>query len=369
MPRHPLLAAAALGLLLAPQVEAQDAAPERNAAVDYLRGAYTMHRGDIRSFREAYNNLDWFVIGAEMDPAKLSAEFKAAADAVSEEGIASFIRGSRAPRCDFQIQYELGPLALLPHLVGMREGVRALRVDARRLASAGDATGSAERLAAIVRMAAHLRSDRVLISSLVAMAMTNVAVEEIDDQLDAGRLPPEARRSIADAFVGLGGDDPFAVKSAMIHGERDALVGWVKRTFHGPAAGADLISTGVTAALVMAEPPAAPQTSPVLVPPPGPVPSPQATPIDHDRIEREIAPMDEGALHGDADRLWPFYGQAVAAWDGPDAHARLVELSAKLDRGEFGVLAHVLAPNVVKTYQSNVKARAEVARIVGRLRE
>jgi len=366
--KRPLLALAGM-LALAPAASAQTPAPGGNAAVDYWRGAYMLQQ---QSNLDAIRNLDWSKVGSDMDPERLPEEFKTAAAAIQKEPIEALMRGARTPRCDFQIEMEKGPFALMPHLGAMRTAVRVLRVDARRLAVAGDSQGSAQRLVTALGMADHLRRDPILISNLVAASIVQMVIPEVEAQLDAEVLDDEARRTLADAFRRFEGEDPFGLKASMLRGERDLFLSWIRREFHGPSAGRDLVEAGIVAMTVGGAAPAPadagnkPGTQTTSQPP---APPPQPAPNRAEEAIQTIALMNEAQLRASVDLLWPYYDQVVAAWEDPNASARLRNLEQKAASGDFGPLAQVFAPAVGNARGADMRVRADVARILERLAE
>jgi hypothetical protein len=363
--KRPIIALAALTLCSAASAQP---ALSGNAAVDFWAGAYQLQRGDIKSIRD----LDWSKVGGEMDSAKLPQEFNDAAAALSDDTVGMLIRASRQPHCDFQIQFDKGPFALLPHLGAMRDAMRALRVDARKHIADGDAAGAVERLVAGMHLARDVMQDRILISSLVGVAMINQSIQEAQAELDAGKLDDKSRQALTDAFSMFTGEDPFFIRAAVQHGERDLFVLWIKREFHGATAGKDLvatrildISTGAVAESAPAQAPAPGSAKPAPAPKPAPSPPPPAH--RPDELERLIAGMNEAQLGALVDLLVPFYDQAASVWNDPDADQKLKGLSAKADSGGFGPLGSIFAPALTRCHDSDFKARAQVRHIIEQL--
>lgn len=323
----------------APQSQLAPALTSGNAAVDYWRASNAVDHATT----ESIGKLDWSALGDQFDLAKFPDDFKTVAAAIPDSAIDDLLIGSRRTKCDFQIPYEQGPMARLPHLGILRQEARLLRLSARMKAAAGDAEASAQRLVAILHMSAHIRHEGLLISNLVGMAMVSMVQSETESQVNAHKLTPEARQSLSEAFRLFTGADPFGIEQSINSGERQWTLGWIKNNFHGATAGKDLITTGL---LEMGEGNNTPDPS-----------------------TASIALMNEAQLSAAVDLLMPYYDQALAAWDQPDAEQKLGELERKAAGGGFGPLAHIFAPALVKCHQSDLKGRATVQKALDKLAE
>jgi hypothetical protein len=284
------------------------------------------------------------------DSAALPADFKAAAEAIKSDGsdtVGQLIEASKLRKCDFEIAWEQGVAVLLPHLGSMRSDARLLRVNARRLEIAGDADAAAERLAAMIRMARHASNDDILISSLVGAAICSLAIDETEAALSAAKLTPSARQTILAAISTLDRDDPFAMKPA-IRGEQRSTLGWIKTTFRGPDAGKKLVATGY---LELSEPSNAPAAKSSQI----------------RAAIQAIGQMNEKQLDAAVDLASPYYDQALAAWDKPDAVEQLKALGERIEKGEFGPIGQVFAPAASKARQSALKSENRIAAIKQKL--
>jgi hypothetical protein len=310
-----------------------------NAAVDYWRGMYALQKTNLQAVRD----LDWSKIGDAVDPAALPKELKDAAACLTDAALDDLQLGAGRSRCDFQIQYERGPMALLPHLAAMRDAARVLRASARVKLAEGDAAAAANRLGIILHMSDHLRADKLLISNLVAIAMVNLAAEETRVAIDSKKLTPEARRALAQDFHLFTVDDPFGIKRSIIGGERDTCLLWVKKTFRGEHAGRDLAQSGLLWS--------------------------GSSKVDSDPSVRAIVLMNGAQVDAAVDLAYPYYEQAIAVWDDADAEQKLGALEQKVQGGAFGPLAKIVAPSLVKCHQSDLKGRRTVHGILERLAE
>lgn len=143
--------------------------------------------------------------------------------AEDEAAIAGLLRAAQMEHCDFNIEYGVGMENLqLPHHKLLRGAASVLAVDARRLAATGDIDGSVGRIRALLRMADHLRSDRVLIGSMTVTGIASLALDEIE-RLGPARLDEAHRRSLLEAMAFAGGDDPLGFKAAL-EGEKQLAI-------------------------------------------------------------------------------------------------------------------------------------------------
>lgn len=125
------------------------------------------------------------------------------------------------PHCDYEIRFEHGYEAMLPHLRPMRDYSRVLIVDARRLTASGRTPEAMGRLATAMRMAGHLTHDGTAISAQQAMIILREATEQAHLILDMGAI--DGRAELADALARFRHDDPFGFGMA-IRFETSALV-------------------------------------------------------------------------------------------------------------------------------------------------
>jgi hypothetical protein len=115
----------------------------------------------------------------------------------------------------YPVQYSRGIGALLPHAQKLRGAARLLVLDAHDRARAGDHAGATESLVGMLRAAATLEDEPVLISQLVRMAMLNSACQELErllphvhfnepelQALQQALAASRSRRPLADAFAG-----------------------------------------------------------------------------------------------------------------------------------------------------------------------
>jgi hypothetical protein len=88
-------------------------------------------------------------------------------------------KGAQKEKCDWGIDYTVIPWGLTS-LVTCRENANLLALDARCRAHKGDHQGAANSLATIRKMARHVDSPPILISSLVSAAMEAISCEALE---------------------------------------------------------------------------------------------------------------------------------------------------------------------------------------------
>ena len=250
-----------------------------------------------------------------------------------EGTITSLMLGAAIPRCDWGIQYDGGPWALLPHLSELRTSARLLKADADRLQEAGQIAAAADRIEAIFRMSGHMRRDRMIISSLVSAAISSTACDATAALLDTGEVAPDdAQRLLAAARLSA---DPFGAREA-IHAEGVVFIGWCRETLTGPDAGQLMVEIAAMAG---------------------------------QGADSPLAKLNGEQLSKALDRLAPFYEQAVALFNEPDATEKLKALESRAQAGDFGPAAEVLAPSISRVRENVARQAEQRQAIIERLRQ
>lgn len=342
MPRRTPIALLLAGLLTtsAPAQLSHTPPEARNAALAYSTIFYTELPKDLTDAVEAVELKD---VGIESDPAKQPEKFKTALlEVATRQGaVRRLLNTARLDKCDFEIAYEEGFNALLPHLGSMRKSARLLRFDARRALIQNDPDAAAERIAGIYGIARHLKSDDTLISSLVSIAIASLANSESEVLIGSGRLTGIGREKIVAAIDRLGRTDPFGVKDSAL-GERTITVKWVRERFPAPGSAAKFIEC-ITQEWGMN-----PEGKQDLV---------------------DIAKQSDEDFARSLDRLDEYHTLMQTQWDLPDAPARLEVLAKQITDGDFGPLTKFLAPNFSKARAGQAKAESELDATLKRLKE
>lgn len=236
---------------------------------------------------------------------------------------------------DWEIKYEDGFAALMPHLGQMRAGAKIVGADALRCAQGNDGEGAAERAAALFRMTQHLDEDRILISSLVAMAIGNLGVGITDALIDQGVLSAEDAGIILEAIFAGDEDDRYGMRAAML-GEWQLMSAYIVSNAPDTDAGAWLFEeTGI--------------------------------PSESDEAQK-LERMQKDALLRELGGFAAYQGEVLSAWDEQDAD-RMNESEQRLIDGDYGSLAMIIAPSVTRAFDSHLKAKSEMEALVERLEE
>lgn len=313
---------------------------DRNAALNYWSAIASISK----EVSEAERKIDWGKIGREFDVAKLPQEFKDAAKLIAESGWSrqEVLIGSTVAKCDFEVRYETGFGALLPHLGRLRTIIRVMRVEARDFLSQGKADEAAANVAAMFRVAEHATHDRILISSLVGAAISAAAREEAQTLLESKKLTPAGRTLISQTLERVLSNDPYMGKAA-IESERDIFLGWTKSQFaKGPKHRAMVI--GLTS-------------------------DNQDQSPDAKARADAIAKMTDAEVAAQIAKAQSAYDLALADWNDPEAPRKLTEISSRVSKGEFGLLAQVLFPSLSKARQSLTLEISKVTDLAKRLNE
>ena len=324
------------GITEAGQLAAFQSVQDQNAALDYWRLINTAtHAPDLgERAREVIASMhpraDGDIEPLDAPPALLPGGEMAAEFAELSDYLDDLDRASREPVCDFQVRYEDGYNALLPHLGSMRDFARLLVADARRLALAGDEQGAAARLATVLRMARHLAADRVLISSLVSAAMANLAIQEAHWLLDRTGDVRQVREALLPAIQRFPEHDPHGVEAAL-RTERD-FVASLARSFHGPQAGREFVEMFQL----------------------------MGGGGHFDSIAGALSSLNGEQFRAQIDQAVDAFDLVFEAWAADDAPIELDRLGERYAAGDFGSVALVVVPAFGKTYEQDAKARSRL---------
>lgn len=307
-----------------------------NAALLYGRALRMMSAEDLKQVREAQTNAK-AADGADGQGSNaVSAE--RVGEILENNGgtIGMVIEASKLERCDWGVQYSKGPLALLDHAGPMRMMTHVLDARAERLAAAGDVAGAAEHVAGVFNIAEHMTQDRIMISSLVSIAMAKVASNRANLLLDAGLVDRRAARTILDSIARLEGVRDFRMTEAL-RTESWMISQWMRRAYVGPEAG-KLLVEGIG---WMVE--------------------------DSQDTLKGLALLDERALAPHFDGIDRAYGALIDAWGAEDGKERIREVHDAVVRGEYGLIAQVFVPDFSKSRASVTEANEMLAALVKRL--
>lgn len=132
-------------------------------------------------------------------------------------------KGTERAECRYDLDYAKGPEMLLPHVSDLRATARILAVQTKLMAEKGDNEGAWKNLIIGYKLADALRSEPILISQLVRMAVFAVIDQSVVDLCKVS-LPNDAQcDAVADAVKPFADVSPF-VRS--MDGERLLFAEW-----------------------------------------------------------------------------------------------------------------------------------------------
>lgn len=339
MPRMLLIFVIAASSLCAGQVHAAHTSIEtdrevvtaqENAALRYWR-VWTYYTDELRdTLREA----------TPVDPEFVIEDGHRALLERESDTIDLLLRAAEMDACDFGIDYEMGPMALMPHLRPMRASYRLLALHGRERLEAGDTDGAVRANAAMYRLVAHLRSDRMLISCLVGTAITSAALDYTEMLTSKCALTEEQGERLCSAIALLPQRDPFGIREGIL-GEKDSMVGWLKRRAdqEDQKLVVELEEAGVAVPEELAR---------------------MLTVNDRETVSVGIAAM--------ADPFERVYQDFADAWDSDDRMRVLRAIERRVENGSSGPLAKVFAPaltNIAHREAKVVERMHEITRLLG----
>ncbi|MCA9274582.1 MAG: hypothetical protein KDA29_00995, partial [Phycisphaerales bacterium] len=236
---------------------------------------------------------------------------------------------------DWDIAYEDGPEAEIPHLGKMRSSAKILAADALRCAEAGDNAGAAERAAAVYLMAGQVSEDRIMISSLVGMAIANLGNELTIQLIEEGTLDADGAAMVLTAIRGGDSDDRFGIRDAIV-GEWRMISEYLVSSAPDIDAGNWLLQT-------------------------------MQMDID-DKVTKQVAQMDKQALLRELGGWSAFYGDMLSVWDSGDLDA-MRQVVERVKDGDFGPLTIVAAPSLTRAFDSNQRSKEDFRALIERLEE
>ncbi|MBS0196467.1 MAG: hypothetical protein JSR77_06895 [Planctomycetes bacterium] len=295
---------------------------DRNAALKYWEASVSLSSEIATKLSE----LNYDQIGTTQEAVKDNAAYQAVAKITADYNPALWIEASHYKKCDFEVKYEAGVMALLSHLGKVRSGARLLRFDARRDLIEGRPEDAATEIAAIVRMGNHVSGDGFLISSLVAVAMGTMATDEARVLAESGKMTAAARDTIRAAIEEVDPKDPMRMRASIV-GEQTVMLDWLGAHSSGADAGAKLSE------LLFAL---------------------SGNPEDPtEEVHRKmIASLDEKGLAREIEQSREAYAAMLEAWDASDPVEACAAMARRISKGEFGTLALVLCPAVSKVRQT-----------------
>ena len=234
-------------------------------------------------------------------------------------------RASRSKVSDFELDFSQGPELLMPHLGPMRGMARHMTTEARQRTLAGDGQGAARLVDTLNRMAMHLAQDRLLISSLVGMAMLRESFEAIDFMIEQEQLTPRDAAMLLSGFKGIDDRDLMGFVTALDH-EQQYMGDWIR---------AQLDSNGGEKAKELLESFGQDGDPSIEL----------ADLVDVDGYDRAMRDMIEAMSMDDLDA----------------ASKRVDAIEARLQAGDYGALAPLLTVSVNNMLVMQSELEAEIA--------
>lgn len=244
----------------------------------------------------------------------------------AQEVVQTALRAASVEPCSWEVDYEQGIMALLPHLGPTRNLARLFSADIRRCVQEGDIEGGLERIIAMHSMARHMRVDGILISSLVSCAIANLATTQTSLFLAHAELT-KAQQDRLIAAIDAYEQDPFAVQQAVAN-EGNWLTAWLAEQvrsgeFRSSAADfTSMIGAG-----------------------------------HNDEAMFKIMRLSDDALMEDLRSIRRYYTDAHALWNERDAGDRLEMLGELVEQGHYGTLAQVLTAALSKCHTADTRGQ------------
>jgi hypothetical protein len=203
-PRFARALAAAAILATAGATHALAVDSKDNAALGYWRAFSLMSSNKVEFDRDALKGPE-FQIGDEWTARLVR----------SPAIIDRLIEAAAKPDCDFAIEFDKGPDALMPQLGPMRAATRVLILRSRTDLDKGDVAHAVNCIVATLRSARHVVRDETLISSLVGTMLLSDAAPVIEYAVGADLLGPDHLAQIREALDQFSGADPMRAVASM----------------------------------------------------------------------------------------------------------------------------------------------------------
>lgn len=252
--------------------------------------------------------------------------------ASSQETINALLSATRSGEADWDIAYEEGPGALLPHLGKMRASAKILAADALRCANAGDHAGAAQRAAALYRMSGQVSQDDILICSLVGMAISQLGNGLTTQLIDQGALDAAGATAVLTA-IHSAPSDRFGMRDAII-GEWRIISESVLRNSGEEHPGAWLME--------------------------------QIQMDEESELQRDVAAMTRGELLDQLGGFARYHSDMLVAWDAKDAEA-LSKVEAGVEENTYGMLTRLLGAPMSRAFASQQRFDADLEVLIGKL--
>lgn len=249
------------------------------------------------------------------------------------------VEAAQLATCDWGVEYEKGPLALLDHLSPMRQLTRVLDARAQIALANGDSSAAARDVATILNIAEHVTQDRVLLSSLVSMAVCKLAVTRAEQMLNDGVMTREDARIVLEGVERLQATQGFGTTDAL-RMERWMIVEWMRAACEGPNPGSLLVDwMGWLSGDV------------------------------DDEAAKGLAALDERGVAGQFDGIARAYDDLIAAWSAEDSEAAIQRVQDAVSSGAYGLLAQMYIPDFSKSHSAAMTVSGSLDALAERLEQ
>lgn len=166
-----------------------------NAALLYKSAALLLKAQSApqENLLEYLGDLSDKFIKESLDPDKLSEFKQLIGQDVVTQALSAVEQGTQRPSCRFDHDYDAGLNTLLPHLSGMRNFTRILCAKAYLEAKTGNPDSAWDLILTQLKFADALRTEPVLVSKVVRMAMIRLSCDTITKLCEIA--PPNAQQS------------------------------------------------------------------------------------------------------------------------------------------------------------------------------
>ncbi|MHC4990269.1 MAG: hypothetical protein ACYTGC_04745 [Planctomycetota bacterium] len=289
----------------------------RNAATWYGRAFQSIDRltQSERDLIDAYRD----------DPSGAPSPELRAALSKAEVVMGMAERGARQRFSDYQLDYDEGYGLMLPHLGQSRYVARLMQADAYLKLHDGDTRGAAERVASMYRMAEHAGHDRIVISSLVGLAIWHAGDKVLQSALDRGQVTADEAAIMLEAAGDLPENDPFNYVDAVLR-EADFAIASVQRHVYEEDGGLEAL-VGFVAT--------------------------------EDQVPPELALMTDEDLQNEMESYTALMSEMSEAFAAND-EARVAQMEQDLLDGKYGVLVKIIMPAMTLSLERKIQTEQQI---------
>ena len=214
--------------------------PSDQAALDVAKDRFKLERSSRSSFgwqhgqRRDFASWEEALLGRDSSPAKgaTSVDTVLAALEPYAADMATLSNDVRRPHSRFDIRYENGFTAMLPHLSGLKQAASLFSLRASARLAKGDTEGALRDTVTTIRLAESLANEPLLISQLVRVAILPIGLQPfwegaVDHKWSAAHLA-KLREAL----------QPINLMEGMarcFRGERNMINHWMDRMHGGGA--------------------------------------------------------------------------------------------------------------------------------------